>query len=289
VRFTLPGQYSLNEDAVIGVQSTITGTACLNISSLGSGTPAKPEFLLVGRPSPLNSAITALGEVSGDVKPLVADVRETVGDVRAKVVPNLGETLVEFKGAGSNLKDMLGDTKGDFRETVANLKDATGTIKTKLPETMDSAKRLVDRLDETVKNAEGTLTDVKTAMHNFVDVSRTAREVVGGNKGKLDAMIASLKATGRNLEAASSEIRHSPWRLLYKPGKGEVANLNLYDSARQFADGAEQLNGAALALRDALQSEDADPEQVKELLQKLDVSFTNFREVEEKLWTTVQE
>jgi hypothetical protein len=31
-----------------------------------------------------------------------------------------------------------------------------------------------------------------------------------------------------------------------------MANLNLYDSARQFADGAGSLNDAALALRDAL-------------------------------------
>ena len=44
------------------------------------------------------------------------------------------------------------------------------------------------------------------------------REVVSGNRSKLDQMIASLKTTGDNLKAASSEIRRSPWRLPYKPG-----------------------------------------------------------------------
>ena len=62
--------------------------------------------------------------------------------------------------------------------------------------------------------------------------------VVIGNRGKLEGIISSLKATGDNLKAASEEIRRSPWRLLYKPSDTEMANLNVYDSARAFSDGA---------------------------------------------------
>ena len=43
------------------------------------------------------------------------------------------------------------------------------------------------------------------------------------------------------------------------------------------------------ALRDALADKDTKPEEVKALLQKLDQSFANFRQVEDKLWTLVQE
>jgi ABC-type transporter Mla subunit MlaD len=211
-----------------------------------------------------------------------------MADVRAKTVPELNAALTKYKGAGAHLEDMLGESKGDFRGTVHNLKSATATINDKLPATMDAAHQFIARLDDTVKNTSGTLDDVKVSMANFKTVSEKARDVVGGNKGKLDAMIASLKTTGDNLKAASAEIRHSPWRLLYKPGKGEVANLNLYDSARQFADGAGSLNDAALALRDALANKNANPEEVKELLKKLDESFANFRQVEDKLWTDVQ-
>jgi ABC-type transporter Mla subunit MlaD len=307
VRFTLPSQYQLREDAVVGIQTTVTGTACLNISDLGTGKPADGTLALVGRPSALNSLIATFGDLAPEVKPLVADARGAVADVRTRVVPNLGSTLEQYKGAGEHLRDMLGDTKGDFRTTVANLKESTGTIKEKLPPTMDNlrettgtlkeklpptmdaAKQFITRLDDTVKNTEGALEDVKASMANLRTLSEDARGVVGGNRGKLDSMIASLKTTGDNLKAASVEIRHSPWRLLYKPGKGEMANLNLYDSARQFADGAGSLNDAALALRDALASEKADPQQVKELLGKLDQSFANFRQVEDKLWTSVKE
>jgi ABC-type transporter Mla subunit MlaD len=289
VTFSLPERYVLREDCVIGVQSTVTGTACLNISDLGTGDPAPPELALVGHPSPLGSLFATLGGVAPDLKPIVADVRDVVGDVKARVVPKFGETLTAYKGAGEHLRDVLGDTKGDIRGTMTNLKEVTGTAKEKLPRTMDAAERLINRLDETVKNTEGTLTDLRDSMTNLRKVSEGLREVIGGNRGKLESMIASLKTTGDNLKAASSEIRHSPWRLLYKPGRGEMANLNLYDSARQFAEGAEDLNDAALALRDAVNDKDVKPEQVRELLGKLETSFTNFEQVEEKLWTSVQE
>jgi ABC-type transporter Mla subunit MlaD len=289
VTFTIPARYDLREGAVIGIQSQITGTACLNISEIGTGDVTPREVALVGRPSPLNAVLANLGDVAPELKPMVADARSAVADVRARVVPNLGETLVHYKGAGAHLEDLLGDTKGDIRGTMANLNEATSTVKEKLPATMDNANKLLARIDETVKNTESTLADLKETMANFKAASATAREVITGNKGKLDTMIASLKTTGDNLKAASVEIRHSPWRLLYKPGKGEMANLNLYDSARQFAEGAGSLNDAALALRDALANEKAKPEEVKALLKKLDESFANFRQVEDKLWTSVQE
>jgi ABC-type transporter Mla subunit MlaD len=304
VTFTLPSRYDLHEDAVVGVQATITGTACLNISDLGTGKVTDGQLALVGQPSALNALLATLGGVAPELKPIVADARVAVADVRSKTVPALNATLTNvrdktvpelntaltnYKTAGAHLDDMLGESKTDFKGTVHNLKTATGTINEKLPGVMDAAHQFIARLDDTVKNTSGTLDDVKVSMANFKAVSEKARDVVGGNKGKLDAMIASLKTTGDNLKAASAEIRHSPWRLLYKPGKGEVANLNLYDSARQFADGAGSLNDAALALRDALANKNANPEEVKELLKKLDESFANFRQVEDKLWTQVQQ
>ena len=102
-------------------------------------------------------------------------------------------------------------------------------------------------------------------------------------------MIASLKTTGDNLKFASAEIRRSPWRLLYKPGPGEMANLNLYDSARQFADGAGQLNDAATALRDALKDPSIDQASVQKLVDRLDKQFASFNEVEQQLWTQVKQ
>ena len=102
-------------------------------------------------------------------------------------------------------------------------------------------------------------------------------------------MIASLKETGDNLKFGTAEIRRSPWRLLYKPSAGEMANLNLYDAARQFADGAGDLSDAATALRDALNAGDASDTDLQKLIEKLDKSFANFSSVEADLWKKVRE
>jgi hypothetical protein len=121
------------------------------------------------------------------------------------------------------------------------------------------------------------------------NMTGSANSVITGNKSRLDGMIASLKATGDNLKYASSEIRRSPWRLLYKPPKNEVSNLNIFDSARQFAEGANDLNDAASALRDVMNNKNASPEDVKKMMERVEKSFTNFSEVEKKLWAEVKE
>ena len=120
-------------------------------------------------------------------------------------------------------------------------------------------------------------------------MTASANSVITGSKSKLEAMIASLKTTGDNLKNASAEIRRSPWRLLYTPKKGEMNNLNIYDSARQFAEGANDLNDAAQALRDALHDKSAQPEQIRTLMDKVEKSFTKVNDVEQKLWTEVKE
>ena len=68
-----------------------------------------------------------------------------------------------------------------------------------------------------------------------------------------------------------------------------MSNLNLYDAARQFSDGAGESNDAACALRDALQDKNADPQQLQKLMQKLDASFDHFNQVEKTLWEGVKE
>ena len=102
-------------------------------------------------------------------------------------------------------------------------------------------------------------------------------------------MIASLKTTGDNLKFASAEIRRSPWRLLYKPRANEMANLNLFDAARSFAEGANDMSDAATALRDALKDPNAQPETIQKLVDQLDQSFGKFQTVEDQLWEKVKE
>ena len=92
-----------------------------------------------------------------------------------------------------------------------------------------------------------------------------------------------------DLKFATAEIRRSPWRLLYKPRPGEVANSTLFDAARDFAEGANDMSDAATALRDALKDPKADPKEIQKLMNQLDDSFGKFTKVEDELWKRVKE
>ena len=251
----------------------------------------------------------------------VPGISQIVEDVRTKTVPEATQTVASYrttaetatgvltevrsylkpvidryyavadsaKGMMDEVRAIFGDTKADIRTTMANISSATGTVKEKLPVIMDRIDGVLQKADTAVAGAGQAMVDVKKTVENVRDITDAARSVMVSNKGKMDGIIAALKVTGDNLKGASAEVRRSPWRLLYKPEANEMANLNLYDTARQFADGANNLNDAARALRDALKDTSVDPQRLQQLMDKVDKSFENFNGVEKKLWEQVRE
>ncbi|HEX3357018.1 MAG TPA: MlaD family protein [Tepidisphaeraceae bacterium] len=289
IAFTAPARIELHQNAHIVVESTVTGTSDLNIDNLGDGALLADNDSLAGSPS-------ALATILAGAQQIVPLVRDTIGDVKTKTLPKINNTLDKFGGTADTgkealvqIRDLFGDTKSDFRGTMKNLNSATTTIDQKLPDIMDKVAGLLTKAHTSLDRINVALEDVKTTVANARDISASAKSVIVGNRSKLETMIASLKATADNLKNASAELRHSPWRLLYKPTPAEVANLNIYDTARQFADGASSLDDAASSLRDALKDSKQDPAKIQNLVDQLDKSFQNFNEVEDQLWKSVKE
>ena len=288
ITFSIPRQYPLREDAHIAIQTTVTGTSVLNIDNVGSGTLLADNTELTGHPSALTELEASLGTGGPDLIDIIHSVKtNTLPNINAAVA-KAPEAVGAVRSAGDSISSILGDSKPDFRGTVANLHEITSDVKARLPAMLDHFDTIVVNATTALDNARGTLADLKTSVANAKDITGTARSVISDNHGKLDGIIASLKGTSDNLKSASAEIRRSPWRLLYQPGPGELANLQLYDATRQFADGANGVNDAAIALHDALQDPNVDRAQVQKLVDHLNATFTNFDTVEEKLWKAVK-
>ena len=296
VKFSVPTKYVLREGTVVGVQSTLTGSSTLNVLSLGKGNPADPSVDFVGLSDPKTRALNSLGETQfaetvSSFRKTAETATETIAQAKTKIDPayekyaNIADRAGE---AVTGVRDVIKDAKPNVDKTLSNLSDASGTVKDKLPATMDQAKALLAKMEGSVDKLQTSLDDVKAALSNTREVTASARSILVGNRSKIDAVVASVKTTGDNLKAASAEIRRSPWRLLYKPGRGEMANLNLYDAARQFAEGANDMNDAATALRDAIAAKEVDGKQLQALVDRLDKSFTSFQKVETVLWEKVQ-
>jgi ABC-type transporter Mla subunit MlaD len=328
VAISVPKRYSIREDAKIRIDGTLTGTSWLNFEDLGKGNVLTADKPLIGAPSGTQELIAKVSGLAPEIQAILGDVRtktlpsvnQTLAEVRTKSVPLVNQTLESFKKTGDNtaaltadirtsykpamdhyhalmdkavtmleaVRAFFGDTTSDFRTTLANLHKSTDDIRQKLPGMLDKVDSGLAKVNTAMDGVNKTMTDVQATMANAKDLSAGAKSVVVGNKTKLDNMIASLKTAGDNLKAATAEIRRSPWRLLYKPAPNEMANLNLYDAARQFAEGASDLNDTAGALRDALKDNQTSPEELKKLMDKLDQSFDNFKQVEDKLWKDVK-
>ncbi len=288
VKFQMPRRLVLKQGARIAVQGTLTGTSWLNIEDMGTGQPLPDFATLIGAPGSYAQVFNAVGEVA-------PEIRDLVRDIRSSTLPKANETLVTFKATGDRageamveVRDLFGETKGDFRSTVANLNSATGTIKDKLPGLLENVNTVLVKVRASVDSAYAALDDIKQTMVHAREFAGGARSIVTQNRGKIDGFVTNLKTTSENLKAASAEVRRSPWRLLYKPGKDELANLNLYDAARQFAEGAGDVSDAAMSLRDAMKDPKADPATLQKLVDKLDDSFIGFKKVEDGLWKQVK-
>jgi phospholipid/cholesterol/gamma-HCH transport system substrate-binding protein len=316
----IPAKYKIAKDANVQVQHGLTGSAGVNINDLGSGGALAANEYLVGNPDSLTGLTRQLTGIGGDLHKTLANFRvasdklnidldkfaqtsdsftatgfaatSTVQELHVRV-PELIARVETLADSGIRLldtwRDFLGPSSGDFHQTVANLNHVTGDIRQRLPDVLDRLHGILTKVDIAVGRATSALTEIQGASGNLNVATGTLRSILVDNKSKLNSLIESLKATSDNLKYASVEIRHSPWRLLYQPKPDEVANLNIYDSVRQFAEGADSLDDAASALRDALKDPNADPAQVKRLMQHLDDSFANFQGVQQKLWKEVRE
>lgn len=321
VRFSMPKRFVLKEGAQPRIQGTLTGSAWINFETLGTGAALPEDAVLAGSPSPTTELLARVMAIAPSVQEIVSDVKtKTVPKVNLALDKTAG-TMDSFRETGLaatdfvktlkskiddivarynriadtgtqamvNIRDLFGDIKTDFRTTVANVSNLSGSLKEKLPPILDKADSALAKMQGTVDSINVALEDVKQVAANTRDMTASARSIITGNRGKLDRMIASLKVTADNLKGASAEIRRSPWRLLYKPRPGEMANMNLFDSARQFAEGANDMNDAAQALRDALKDPAADKAQIQKLIDQLDSSFGKFNGFEQQLWKEVKE
>lgn len=297
VSFSIPQKYVLREGASVGVQSGLTGSTVLNVFDLGKGAELPDGTVLTGIGDPKSRVFASLGDakIAETVEAFRTTARtatDTLADARKKIDPafekyaKIADPAAE---AVTKARDLVDEARPQVNGTLSNLNAASGTVKEKIPETMQRVNSTLAKVETSVDKLHGSLEDVKASLANAKDASAAAKSVLMGNRSRLDAIVASVKTTGDNLRAASAEIRRSPWRLLYKPGRGEMANLNLYDAARQFAEGANDMTDAATALRDAIATKNVDSKQLQALVDRLDKSFAGFQQVEAALWERVKE
>ena len=175
-----------------------------------------------------------------------------------------------------------------------------GTIAANLKETMSNLASTSENIDGYVKKDLGELlvkireiaNSVLKAANNLSVSSERIKQLLVVNYDNIDEMIDNMVLVSANLKATSTEIRRNPWRLFYKPDEKKMRSTNIYDAARAFDEGAQQLDIAVGKLKAIKQLDPKDPatiEEVQRLRKHLLETFKNFQKVEDALWKEVSQ
>jgi len=157
--------------------------------------------------SPKASALEPGSIIIGDESFKLEDLTRAALDVVGKL-----------QNIANNLNSMLGDPAlaKSLKTTIKNLQDVSEDIKVmtagkeEVAQTLKNLPELMKKIDESANNLKA-ITDKTNIVMGKTDA------IVSENRKNIDAMLVSFKEMAKNLEAASEEIKKTPWKLLRKP------------------------------------------------------------------------
>lgn len=328
VTFTMPEKYKLNEDAILELKAPFVGSGTsLNIRSVGNGEPYIENEVLEGGLAPSQLAKQFVEELGlretqkQQIRDIIANV-ESLSATLAKDVPVMSEDLKlileDAKPLARNARQATEDAKiavADVKELVAEFKNRSGPWLDRIDsitENTDSAVARVDQLledkDPAIRNSldnveaitqrarEETMDQIKAALEkadgalaNARDATEDLKTFVTAQKPVLARAFANFQLTGAQLKLAAIEVRRSPWRLLYSPSDQELEHDNLYDAARSFSLAAGTLDAAAASLKQVVDEEPENYEEIRKRIEYLESLFGRFESVEQRFWDALDE
>ncbi len=294
----------LRSDAKLEVSSGLVGASDVVITFIGSDDSP--------RANKENPALLDVGGIAGAIKDfkIVAEQikkemdREASEALLAKIhiiTDNLVNTSQSVMNIGQNVEvetDVALENSliTKFHASADDINEMTADTKPKLKQTMSSVVEVTDKVRAYTNNELAAIfvnirsasTEIYKVAQDFAVVSQEAKGIMLVNRERIDETIDNISIVSANLKAASKDIRRNPWRLLYQPDEKELQSQNIYDAARAFSNGAEQLDQAILKLGGLAQlfpeGIPATDKQLIKIRQQLIDSFSRFNEAEQSLW-----
>ncbi|MCK4602843.1 MAG: hypothetical protein KAU28_10285, partial [Phycisphaerae bacterium] len=221
---------------------------------------------------------------------------------------SIGTAVDNLKSVSQTLKAELDPDRTEallakIHIIVDDLKMAAGHIAAITTDARPKVKKITTAMTETTERIEQyaktdvaeiltklreTNSEILQIAKDFRDVSTQAKEIMFVNRERIDEMIDNMTIVSANLKATSKEIRRNPWRLIYKPKPDEIHSQNIYDAARAFSNGAEQLDQAILKLTGLAKAHPeglaADDPQLLKVRKQIEDAFLKFSKAEQSLW-----
>ena len=129
------------------------------------------------------------------------------------------------------------------RRNVARIDTAVANVEIMTDDGVAITRRL---RDDTLARVDEAL-DAGTEAIDLAKVLRTIDLEVAASVLTIRAFLQDALIAAGEMKLATIEIRRSPWRILYQPQPGELANENLFAAARNFTIASSEVRSAARA------------------------------------------
>ncbi len=217
-------------------------------------------------------------------------VREVTASLQRQFDPNAsGAALAKVHKTLDDVNALTGDANGMMGE----LRPKVGQVMGDVAATTEAIRAYTEKdVADLLKQLREVNSRILQIAADFTEVSEQSRQIMVLNRDNVDQIVDDMASVTGNLNALSKEVLRNPWRLFYRPGYEARKTQDIYAAARNFAEGARQLDQATSKLRrlqlqypDGIDPNDPELPRIRDELKR---SFGRFTKVEEALWRELQ-
>ena len=291
--------FKVYADGEAQVAAAFIGGARLVIVDRGSDTqPLADEDHALQLSGGMDQTMSDLASAAKKVDDIAAVIQVELNAQQANsILAHVHEVIASLRDAAADVATIAANIKPETdrdnsQAMLAKVHKSVDDINKMTTDGRDITQKLKqytnEDIGEILANLRQSNTKILKITTDFAKVSEQVKQVLFLNRDNIDTMIDNMTHVSANLKATSKEIRRNPWRLIYKPDEKQIRSQNIYDAARAFSDGAEQLdraiakmNGLAKASPQGIPADDPQLLKVREQLEKV---FGKFSKAEQSLW-----
>lgn len=177
--------------------------------------------------------------IRGEDWPRWADSFDTLLSWAVQSTQNVDAIFAEGQGLLVDGREVIADNREDVRETIANVRAASETWRT-----------ITQRInDETIQRVHALLESGQAGLDELHAAISTLRSDYDGWSTAVSESLGRANIASQQLSLTMTEVRRSPWKVLYRPSEKELEHELLYEAARSFAVAAADLKSASTAMQ----------------------------------------
>lgn len=236
-----------------------------------------------------------LNKIVTDTGKAVAEVREAIEEYRPKIkegvdrVPKITEDVQNFVDKANAFGDQAKKMGADIQAFIDRNAPKGDQIVEDTRATIEDIRKVgYPKVVSAVDDAKEALQGFKTAGNKTAEFVERALSLLAEQSPEIRQLLANMRLASDQLKLTLTDVRRSPWKLLYQPARKEVQQDLLFMSARTYAEAVSDLRAATASLESVVKASEAlnrpaDAADMARIREQIARAFAKYDEAERDL------